>query len=330
MTELLEIRGLRTEFPDRNGGPSIKACDDVDLTVKAGEIVGLVGESGCGKTTLGRSVVGLERPSAGTIRLNGVDLSSLRGSQGRLLRRRVQYIFQDAFAALSTRQTIGQAVEEALIIHGLRDAKARQERIKELLTDVGLPSEILGRYPRELSGGQRQRVVIARALAVEPEVLICDEPVSALDSSIRAQIMNLLLKLQAEKGLACLFISHDLSIVRQASQRVYVMYLGRIVEEGDSAELYAKPRHPYSQALLSALPSPDPRLERRRRRVILKGDLPNPAAPPSGCRFRTRCPAVQPICSKSVPVYMETTAGLCSCHYAPEIDIRKTFSVLAG
>jgi peptide/nickel transport system ATP-binding protein len=322
MSAVLEINQLRTIFPSRSGGALVRACDGVDLQVNRGEIVGLVGESGCGKSTLGRTIVGLEKITDGSVYLEGTDLSSLKGSALRIRRRKIQYIFQDPYASLSPRQTIGEALTEALKICGVRDRAARDSRIAELLEQVELSAGIAARYPRELSGGQRQRVAIARALVVEPEVLICDEPVSSLDISIRAQIMNLFLKLQHERGLACLFISHDLSIVRQAAQRIYVMYLGKIVETGESDEIYGRPLHPYTQSLLNAIPSPDPRVERQRRRVILQGDLPSPANPPRGCRFRTRCPVAVAECAERSPLLVGVDGPhLAACHFAGKVNI---------
>lgn len=317
---LVEIVDLKTHFRDRRTGAEIKACDGVSLSIAAGEIVGLVGESGCGKSTLGRTVVGLESAKSGEIRFHGDNLLSLRGKHLAERRRKIQYIFQDPLSSLSSRQTIGQAIEEALIINGEGNRLARGARVKELLDEVGLPEQMTERFPREMSGGQRQRVCIARSLAADPTVLICDEPVSSLDVSIRAQIMNLFLKLRDDHGMSCLLIAHDLAIVRQAAQRVYVMYLGRVMEEGESGALYQKPAHPYTQALLSAVPSTSPQEERQRQRIILKGDVPSPVNPPSGCRFRTRCPAVQPVCETAPPVNSLSQSHLALCHFAGRIE----------
>jgi peptide/nickel transport system ATP-binding protein len=318
---LIRIVDLKTHFNDRRTGARIKACDGVSLDINEGEIVGLVGESGCGKSTLGRTVVGLENANSGEIRFRGQDLLALRGGQLAKLRREIQYVFQDSLSSLSSRETIGQAIDEALIINGEGNATARTARVRELLDAVGLPDQMRDRYPREMSGGQRQRACIARSLAASPTVLICDEPVSSLDVSIRAQIMNLFLKLRDDLGMACLLIAHDLAIVRQAAQRVYVMYLGRVMEQGESGALYDEPAHPYTQALLSAVPSTNPAEERARKRVLLKGDVPSPVHPPSGCRFRTRCPAVQSICETPPPVANLSSSHFATCHFAGKIDV---------
>jgi peptide/nickel transport system ATP-binding protein len=292
-------------------GKVIKAVDDVSLKLFAGEIVGLIGESGCGKTSLGRSIVGLAQPSAGQIILDGTDLSALKGRALRKFRSAIQYVFQDPYSSLNDRQTIGEALAEALTIAG-KEWSIQQLRIAKLLEQVGLPSTIRERYARELSGGQRQRVAIARALALEPRVLICDEPVSALDLSIRAQVMNLFLRLREELDLACLLIAHDLGLVRQAASRTYIMYLGRVVEQGSSDDIYRSPAHPYAKALLSSVPSPDPRAEISRKEIALIGDMPSPINPPSGCRFRTRCPLAVPACAEECP----PTMHLSETHWA--------------
>lgn len=318
---LVDILDLKTHFRDRRTGAEIKACDGVTISIGEGEIVGLVGESGCGKSTLGRTIVGLERPNSGKIMFRGENLLSLRGRHLAESRRQIQYIFQDPYSSLSTRQTIGQAIDEALIINGERNAHARQKRVEELLVAVGLPTQITDRYSREMSGGQRQRVCIARALAANPKVLICDEPVSSLDVSIRAQIMNLFLQLRDEMGMAFLLIAHDLAVVRQAAQRVYVMYLGRLMEIGESGQLYEKPSHPYTQALLSAIPDTDPRQERTRERILLNGDVPSPVNPPRGCRFRTRCPAAQAVCETAPPSKVIGTGHVATCHFAGEVNL---------
>ena len=241
--------------------------------------------------------------------LDGVDLGTLSGRKLRETRRAIQYVFQDPYASLNDRQTIGEAITEALIIHGVSDHAEQRRRILELLDQVGLPAVLAERYPRELSGGQRQRVAIARSLAVEPRVLICDEPVSALDLSIRAQVMNLFLTLQKELGVACLFIAHDLALVRQAASRVYVMYLGKVIEGGSSLDVYARPGHPYTSALLASVPSADPRIEALREAPVLKGDIPSPTNPPSGCRFRTRCPQAMEICAVNEPATVALSSG---------------------
>lgn len=300
-TALLKVENLVTQFKSVERGKWVKAVDGVSIHLNAGEIVGLVGESGCGKSTLGRSIVGLERPQGGRVLLDGVDLSTLSGRALRETRRAIQYVFQDPYASLNDRQTIGEAIAEALIIHGIAEGQERRRRILTLLDQVGLPAVLAERYPRELSGGQRQRVAIARSLAVEPRVLICDEPVSALDLSVRAQVMNLFLTLQKELGVACLFIAHDLALVRQAASRVYVMYLGKVIETGRSLDVYARPGHPYTSALLASVPSADPRIETAREAPVLMGDIPSPTNPPSGCRFRTRCPQAMDICAMNEP-----------------------------
>jgi peptide/nickel transport system ATP-binding protein len=308
-TALLKVENLVTRFKSVERGKWVKAVDGVSIHLNAGEIVGLVGESGCGKSTLGRSIVGLERPQSGRVLLDGVDLGTLSGRELRETRRAIQYVFQDPYASLNDRQTIGEAITEALIIHGVVDRTEQRRRILELLDQVGLPAVLAERYPRELSGGQRQRVAIARSLAVEPRVLICDEPVSALDLSIRAQVMNLFLTLQKELGVACLFIAHDLALVRQAASRVYVMYLGKVIEGGNSLDVYARPGHPYTSALLASVPSADPRVEALREAPVLKGDIPSPTNPPSGCRFRTRCPQAMEICVVNEPETVALSSG---------------------
>jgi peptide/nickel transport system ATP-binding protein len=318
---ILTISGLVTRFKDRKTGEEIRACDGIDLTLEKGEIVGLVGESGCGKSTLGRTIVGLEQPSAGSIVYNGVDLLGLGAAARRKARSSIQYIFQDPYSSLSTRQTVGQAIDEALIINGERNAAARKARVDELLGLVGLPTHVYSRYARELSGGQRQRICIARTLAANPSVLICDEPVSSLDVSIRAQVMNLFLKLRDDLGMACLLIAHDLAIVRQAASRVYVMYLGKIMEAGGSEGVYGKPSHPYTQSLMSAVPDPNPIVERSRQRILLRGDVPSPVNPPSGCRFRTRCPAAESVCSTPPPAERMSIDHFAVCHFAGRVRL---------
>jgi peptide/nickel transport system ATP-binding protein len=298
---LLSVRDLVVQFRDAETGRINRACDGISLDVEEGEIVGLVGESGCGKSTLGRAIVGLEQATSGSIRFDGADVLSLPAGQQRKARRRLQYIFQDSLASLEPRRTIGAALDEALIIKGERNAKARAARIGEILAATNLPAAILDRRPHELSGGQRQRVCIARSLLADPKLLICDEPVSSLDMSLRAQVMNLFLGLRDKLSLAIILIAHDLSIVRQASARVNVMYLGQIVEYGPSDALYAQPKHPYTGALTSAILGIDPEWERIRPMTVLKGDLPSPFAPPSGCRFRTRCPIALDACADRPP-----------------------------
>ena len=316
---VLEVRDLVTYFRSVERGKSVKAVDGVSFYLKPGEIVGLIGESGCGKSTLGRSIVGLERPQAGSVTLDSTDLSTLHGTALRRRRAAIQYVFQDPYASLNDRQTVSETLTEALIIAG-HPAGDRPRRMAELLDLVGLPTSVAGRFARELSGGQRQRVAISRALAMSPKVLICDEPVSALDLSVRAQVMNLFLSLSRELGVACLLIAHDLALVRQAASRSYVMYLGKIVEEGPSDALYQAPGHPYTRALLASVPNPDPRIERRRRPVPLTGELPSPTNPPSGCRFRTRCPQAIPACAEAPPPIVSLGPGhSAACVFAGEV-----------
>jgi oligopeptide transport system ATP-binding protein len=304
---LLDVRGLRTWFPITAGVMQrtvahVRAVDGVDLTIRQGETLGLVGESGCGKSTLGRSILRLVEPTAGEVVFKGRDLTRLSSAEMRRMRRDLAIIFQDPFASLDPRQTVGEIVGEPLDIHGLAQSRrVRQERINELLHVVGLNPNFGNRYPHEFSGGQRQRIGIARALAVDPSFIVCDEPISALDVSIQAQIINLLERLQDQFNLTYLFIAHDLSVVKHISDRIAVMYLGKIVEVSGANELYRRPKHPYTASLLSAIPIPDPAVERERRRIILSGDVPSPVNPPSGCRFRTRCFKAQPRCAESEP-----------------------------
>lgn len=298
---VLKVKNLCTHFETGTRGKVLRAVDDVSIELRQGEIVGLVGESGCGKSTLGRTIVGLEKQRSGTITLDGEDIESLAPHDARARRRAIQYVFQDPYASLNDRQTIGETINEALLIGGLRSEPERAVRVGQLLDQVGLAGVVKDRYARELSGGQRQRAAIARSLAVNPRVLICDEPVSALDLSIRAQVMNLFLDLRRDLNVAILFIAHDLGLVRQASSRVYVMYLGKIVEQGPSQELYDNPSHPYTQFLLSSVPEVDPKVERNREILTLTGELPSPIDPPSGCRFRTRCPMATEDCGLRLP-----------------------------
>ncbi len=302
---LLEVSQLRVEFPVHAGllgGRTgvVRAVDQVSLMLNAGETLGLVGESGCGKTTLGRTILRLVAPVSGSIRFQGVDLLALRGRALREARRHVQMVFQDPFSSLDPRFTVADTLGEALDIHGLTpDRERRSERIASLLRDVGLDPVAASRYPHEFSGGQRQRIGIARALAVDPKLIVCDEPVSALDVSVQAQVINLLADLQRDRGLAYLFISHDLAVVEHLAHRIAVMYLGRIVETGPARELCSRPHHPYTRALLSAVPTLDPSM--RRQRMVLGGDLPSPLQPPSGCPFHPRCPVAEARCRTEVP-----------------------------
>jgi oligopeptide transport system ATP-binding protein len=291
---LVEAENIKVHFPitagifQRTVG-RVRAVDDVTFEIRKGETLGLVGESGCGKSTTGRALIRLRELTEGTVRFDGVDLFSLKSDALRRMRRRMQIIFQDPYSSLNPRMTVGSIISEPIETHKLASGKAKLERVKELLSLVGLNPRYTNRYPHEFSGGQRQRIGVARALAVEPEFIVCDEPISALDVSIQAQVLNLLVELRAQFGLTYLFIAHDLSVVRHISDRVGVMYLGKLVELGPPTAIYETPAHPYTRALLSAVPIPDPKSERRRKRVILTGDVPSPANPPSGCRFHTRC-----------------------------------------
>ncbi|WP_315730151.1 MULTISPECIES: dipeptide ABC transporter ATP-binding protein [unclassified Bradyrhizobium] len=317
---LLSVRDLTKAFPIRGGLlkrqiGSVRAVDGVNFDIGASETFGLVGESGCGKSTTGRCVLRLIEPSLGELRFEGKDVMSLSGDRLRALRRDIQIIFQDPYASLNPRMTVGAIIGEALTIHGLAATRQQYEaRIVHLLETVGLQADHMTRYPHEFSGGQRQRIGIARALAVEPKLIICDEPVSALDVSIQAQVINLLEDLQQKFGIAYLFVAHDLSVVEHISRRVAVMYLGRIVETAAARQLYSAPKHPYTEALLSAVPIPDPSV--KRKRIRLKGEVPSPINPPPGCHFHTRCPLAKDICSKEVPPLKESAPGhLVACHF---------------
>ena len=318
---LLEVQNLRVHFPVKQGVFArttgfVKAVEDVSLDVAAGEAVGLVGESGCGKTTLGRAILRLVEPTGGRVVFDGEDITRLSAKELRARRRKFQMIFQDPFSSLNPRLTVDQSIGEALDIHRLTpDRAARTARIGELLRNVGLEPAHARRYPHEFSGGQRQRIGIARALAVEPRLIVCDEPVSALDVSVQAQVINLLQDLQRERGLAYLFISHDLAVVEHLCQRVVVMYLGRVVEVGDAREVCRAPKHPYTQALLSAVPVVDP--DSKSQRIVLGGDVPSPIDPPPGCPFHPRCPVAEARCRSEVPALREVTPGRwAACHLA--------------
>jgi len=305
---LLELKDLKKYF--RVGREALKAVDGVSLEINKGETFGLVGESGCGKTTAGRVLVKLYEPSGGEISYNGEDITKVKGQDAKRLNRKLQMIFQDPQASLNPRMVIGDSIAEGIDIHGLaRNKSERLERVRELLETVGLNKEHANRYPHEFSGGQRQRIGVARALAVDPEFIVADEPVSALDVSIQAQVINLMRRLQEERGLTYLFISHDLSVVKYISDRVGVMYLGQLVEMAESDELYENPLHPYTRALLSAVPVPDPDYEAERERTVLRGDLPSPINPPSGCRFRTRCPQAVEAAAQVDPPWREVKPG---------------------
>jgi oligopeptide transport system ATP-binding protein len=320
---LLDVQNLVMHFPLTQGilfqrkVGAVRAVDGISFQIRRGETLGLVGESGCGKSTTGRAILQLYKPTAGNVLFEGQDLTKIGGGDMRRMRRKVQMIFQDPYASLNPRMTVGSIIGEPLEIHGLAKGKEKQQRVQELLSVVGLNPYFANRYPHEFSGGQRQRIGIARALAVNPSFIVCDEPISALDVSIQAQIINLLEDLQDEFGLTYLFIAHDLSVVRHISDRIAVMYLGKIVELADRNELYREPLHPYSKALLSAVPIPDPTIERKRERIILTGDVPSPVNPPSGCRFHTRCPLADTICREQEPEFREVTPGhWAACHFA--------------
>jgi len=319
---LLRVENLKMHFPIYRGVfqrqvGAVLAVDGISFDVRRGETLGLVGESGCGKSTTGRAILQLYKPTAGQVHFEGVDLIKLRGEELRHMRRKMQMIFQDPYASLNPRMTVEQIVGEPLIVHSAATGKEIHERVENLLGLVGLNPAFATRYPHEFSGGQRQRIGVARALALQPSFIICDEPISALDVSIQAQVVNLLEELQEQFNLTYLFIAHDLSMVRHISKRVAVMYLGVIVELTTRDELYLNPLHPYTQALLSAVPIPDPVVAAQRQRIILEGDVPSPANPPSGCHFRTRCPIAESICAEKQPEFRELKSGhFVACHFA--------------
>ncbi|MCL2745736.1 MAG: dipeptide ABC transporter ATP-binding protein [Coriobacteriia bacterium] len=330
-TPLLEVKNLKKHFKvrsERGGKKVVKAVDGVSLSIEAGKTLGLVGESGCGKSTTGRTIMRLLEPTDGEVFFEGKNVRKMNARELKAFRKEVQFIFQDPYASLNPRFTVGELVGEPLAIHKIGNRKERIEKVKELLDTVGLNPEHINRYAHEFSGGQRQRIGIARALALNPKLIICDEPVSALDVSIQAQVLNLMDKLQKERGIAYLFIAHDLSVVQHISDDVAVMYLGKIVERSDWRGLYEKPNHPYTQSLLSAVPVPDPEVQRERSRILLAGDPPSPIDPPPGCNFHTRCPLAQSDseklarCSSEVPHLREVGEGhTCACHFARAFPI---------
>lgn len=317
---LIEVKNLKKHFPIKKGffgktSVAVKAVDDISFAIKRGETFGLVGESGCGKSTTGRTLIRLYEPTAGEILFEGVDIAKMKESDLKEYRKKIQMIFQDPYASLNTRMTVADIIGEPLDIHNIVSGKARQEKIFSLLETVGLSKDHASRYPHEFSGGQRQRIGIARALAVDPDFIICDEPISALDVSIQAQVVNMLEDLQKEHNLTYLFIAHDLSMVKYISDRIGVMYLGKMAEIAPADKLYETPKHPYSQALLSAIPIPDPEIMRNSNRIIIEGDVPSPINPPSGCTFRTRCPYAKEICSDKIPQLVEISDDhFVACH----------------
>ncbi len=324
---LIEVKNLVKHFPVRGGILQrvqgwVQAVDDVSFTVRRGEVLGLVGESGCGKTTVGRLILKLIEPTAGQILFEGQDLAGRRERDLKPFRRQMQIIFQDPFSSLDPRTQIGDSIGEALRTHGVNNSRQRFEQVLEIMKKVGLEDYHARRYPHEFSGGQRQRIGIARALILKPQFIVCDEPVSALDVSIQAQVLNLLRRLQTEFGLTLLFIAHNMSVVEHISDRVAVMYLGKVVEVADRDEMYRNPQHPYTQALMSAIPIPDPDL--KRERIILKGDVPSPLNPPAGCRFHPRCPVAIDICSKVEPPLIDLGDGhLAACHLRQPVGVKR-------
>ncbi|MCC7117944.1 MAG: dipeptide ABC transporter ATP-binding protein [Anaerolineales bacterium] len=319
---LLQVEDLKMHFPIYKGlfrkqVGAVHAVDGISFEVHKGETLGLVGESGCGKSTTGRAILQLHRPNSGKVNFDGKNLVELKGEELRLMRRKMQMIFQDPYASLNPRMTVGEIIGEPLVVHGIAKGAEVQDRVAQLLELVRLNPSFASRYPHEFSGGQRQRIGIARAVALQPPFIVCDEPISALDVSIQSQVINLLQELQEQFGLTYLFIAHDLSMVRHISDRVAVMYLGVMMELADSDALYTNPLHPYTQALLSAVPIPDPILESKRKRILLEGDVPSPVNPPSGCRFRTRCPIAEKVCAEERPEFRELKPGhFVACHFA--------------
>ena len=322
---LVQVRNLKKYFPIQRGMiierhvGDVKAVDDVSFDVLRGETLGLVGETGCGKTTVGRTILRLYEPTGGQVIFDGIDLVTLNEGELRRMRQRMQMIFQDPYASLNPRMTVGSIVSAPLDVHKTAHSKNKSKRVDDLLDMVGLNPEFVNRYPHEFSGGQRQRVGIARALAVSPDLIICDEPISSLDVSIQAQVVNLLEELQRELGLTYIFIAHDLSMVRHISNRIAVMYLGKIMELADRNDIYLDPIHPYTQALMSAVPLPDPDIQKKRKRILLEGDIPSPTNPPVGCNFNTRCPAAKERCFKEDPAFREIKPGhWAACHFAED------------
>src|SRR6266516_3557184 len=326
---LVDIRDLKKHFPLTRGiifqrvVGHVRAVDGVSFSIEQGQTLGLVGESGSGKTTIGRTIVRLYKPTTGQILFGDTDLAKLGGEELRQIRRRVQMVFQDPYSSLNPRYTIGSLIAEPMNIYDIGSSNEIREKTAELLSVVGLRAEYIDRYPHEFSGGQRQRIAVARALSINPEFIVADEPVSALDVSVRAQVLNLLQRLQRQFDLTYLFVSHDLSVVRHVADRIAVMYLGKVVELSDRDELYLAPKHPYTKALLSAVPIPDPKVEKRRKRIILSGDLPSPINIPSGCRFHTRCPMAQEICREVEPAYeaKEGREHYAACHFSEEVSL---------
>ena len=326
---LLSVRGLTVHFPVRGGMLTnrpkgvVHAVDGIDFDIKSGETLGLVGESGCGKSTTGRAILQLVRPTAGSVVFKGVELTQLRGGELRRMRRHMQIVFQNPYSSLNPRMTVGSIIAEPLQVHGVVRGRALQERVRALLDMVGLDASHLRRFPHEFSGGQRQRIGIARAIALHPEFIVADEPISALDVSIQAQILNLLQDLQQQLGLTLLFIAHDLAAVRHISTRIAVMYLGKLVEMAEAERLTARPLHPYTQALISAVPEPDPGRARTRQRIVLEGEVPSPVNPPSGCRFRTRCAWAFERCATEEPALREWEGGhAVACHLMEDAEPR--------